>query len=1322
VYFTFALNNKGVLNPYQFTYDTSSYNHYAYRQYDRWGNYKDASLNPNGLNNSEFPYTLQDSLSTNAFSRIGQLTDISLPSGGAIHVTYESDDYAYVQDKRASQMCFLQGVGSSGSNTGLIDADYVYISLPHPVHSRSEMLSKYFEGMDKLYYKVFLDLDRKEHWEFVPGYANISGVPELIDSTVAKVKLERNEGVNPIAIAAWQFLRMNLPKYAYPGSENLENDGSSNVTAQIKALFAAFGSIKELFRDFNKRAEKRKYADLVDLSKSWVRLCAPEKKKLGGGSRVKRVDITDNWLEMSGTTGAKSATYTQLYDYTTTDNKGATISSGVASYEPMLGNDENPFRQPITYKQKQSVSLDNYFYIEQPFCESLFPAASVGYSKVTVKSIGTGDDESVNRTGTVVSEFYTSKDYPTLVKILNIEKKKPINKKWFKLIGGISYDMIGLSQGYSIELNDMHGKPKRTSIYNKSKQNISSVEYYYKSENEFAETKQLANDVAVIDPTGAVSNGTIGMDVETYTDMRQETTDNLGVSAKISGGAGAILFFPLPFIFPGIGVNYDRRSYRASSTIKIINRFAVQYKVKKMQNGSSIETENLVWDAETGNVLLTKTQNEFDDPIYSFAYPAHWAYNGMGQAYQNLGTVLSDFSSSSKGLINNETYANLLVAGDELIDINSSQKYWVINSGTTDGPTDLQKRIIDENGILQQVSAITVKLLRSGRRNMAGASIGIITSLKNPIVNNYLQISDLSKVLDAKATVFNEKWSMPVSGAYNQFVFTSCSFNQSCLDKWIKSAMINPDTTKAPIYSTNSSSPITVGQTITSGYGSSDTSCFPNFSDGKSASQIPFYQYNVIDSGTGGSHYYTIHSGDSAQMGECKIYFDYVGPEFNYWANTSYNQWDLYRGFNPDTHVADLVAGNTDCSYRLYLTQGPIEQPRPGPSPGNFSDGEDIDLLQFHIVCKHNLNGCADPVGLPFNPYFTGILGNWRPQSQYVYQVSRENLVGLAGQAGGTNIRKSGAYSVFNPFWTYEEPRFNSNTINDPRWIAANQVTYFNEKGTEIENKDALNRYSSALFGYLQSLPTAVASNSEHREIAFDGFEDYGFLLDCAFQDTCNNNGHFNFKKALGSSASLSNSEAHSGKSSMALDGTVSVVKPIASSSNSPLFSYDNSGQYILGSNELVKGFTPFREKQYLLSFWLKDTSARNPTTSVQASVNGANLISNLTKWPIVEGWKRVEVPFTLSSIASSFSFELSSAGQQVYIDDIRILPYNGQMKSFVYDPSSQRLMAELDENNFATFYEYDDEGILIRVKKETERGIMTLKETRSSYRKMIQP
>ena len=54
-------------------------------------------------------------------------------------------------------------------------------------------------------------------------------------------------------------------------------------------------------------------------------------------------------------------------------------------------------------------------------------------------------------------------------------------------------------------------------------------------------------------------------------------------------------------------------------------------------------------------------------------------------------------------------------------------------------------------------------------------------------------------------------------------------------------------------------------------------------------------------------------------------------------------------------------------------------------------------------------------------------------------------------------------------------------------------------------------------------------------------------------------------------------------------------------------------------------------------------------------------------------------------------------------------------MKSYVNDPETFWLTAELDDNNYATFYEYDKEGKLIRIKKETSRGIVTIKENRSS-------
>jgi hypothetical protein len=66
------------------------------------------------------------------------------------------------------------------------------------------------------------------------------------------------------------------------------------------------------------------------------------------------------------------------------------------------------------------------------------------------------------------------------------------------------------------------------------------------------------------------------------------------------------------------------------------------------------------------------------------------------------------------------------------------------------------------------------------------------------------------------------------------------------------------------------------------------------------------------------------------------------------------------------------------------------------------------------------------------------------------------------------------------------------------------------------------------------------------------------------------------------------------------------------------------------------------------------------------------------------------------------------------FIDDIRVQPFDASMETFVYDPMNLRLMATLDDNNFALVYEYDEEGQLTRVKKETFQGVLTVTEVRS--------
>lgn len=153
---------------------------------------------------------------------------------------------------------------------------------------------------------------------------------------------------------------------------------------------------------------------------------------------------------------------------------------------------------------------------------------------------------------------------------------------------------------------------------------------------------------------------------------------------------------------------------------------------------------------------------------------------------------------------------------------------------------------------------------------------------------------------------------------------------------------------------------------------------------------------------------------------------------------------------------------------------------------------------------------------------------------------------------------------------------------------------------------------------------------------------------------------------------------------------------------------------------------------KYIVSGWVKEAQTVLPVSYGNSSiiVTVTNVSATSTTYTpsgaIIDGWQRIigilEIPpvTTLDANATiKIDLKCNGGATPCYFDDIRFYPYDGSLKSFVYDEDTQRLMAELDENNYATFYEYDLEGGLIRVKKETEKGVFTIQETRSSTAKI---
>lgn len=161
---------------------------------------------------------------------------------------------------------------------------------------------------------------------------------------------------------------------------------------------------------------------------------------------------------------------------------------------------------------------------------------------------------------------------------------------------------------------------------------------------------------------------------------------------------------------------------------------------------------------------------------------------------------------------------------------------------------------------------------------------------------------------------------------------------------------------------------------------------------------------------------------------------------------------------------------------------------------------------------------------------------------------------------------------------------------------------------------------------------------------------------------------------------------------------------------------------------ECIQSFSPVPGQKYYLSAWVKEQIDGNIPISythsgIKISFNESTNVLPLIapSGPIIDGWQQVKGSFLVPVDAKNIQVELvnNNAGGDVYFDDIRVHPFRSNMKSFVYNPSTQKLVAELDENNYATQFEYDDEGILIRVKKETERGVMTIKESRNNQSKI---
>ncbi len=1012
VYFTYRNSNMGKYSAYKFNYPENASENPTYhlKGYDIWGGYKEepASGDPT---NPEFNYveqnTQQDLTDLQNNVRAWTLKSIELPSGGTIEIEYESDDYAYVQDKKAMRMFKVCGAGnelipSSPESYRLFglpqnvnntkEATYLYIKLPDEDVSITgpEFVDQYLADIIKnqerlVQFRFMLNMTKaggqnsalanNKDQDYVSGYFELDtedgqcGVFTNSGTAYGRIalRLVPMEGgfgadVNPIAKAGWQFGRSQLSKYIYGHPDQDEGIAPAEILEDVILLF---DNLLDIFTGPNGTLRRKKIARRFDPKRSWIRLSNPNGHKKGGGSRVKSIKMHDNWDEMSSV--GSNQYYGQEYSYELTDG----TSSGVATYEP-IGSKENPFVQPVFTHVRKLLAPDIHNYIEKPFGESFFPSPTVTYSRVEVKNLerktATKQVKS-HATGKVITEFYTSKDFPVLTDQTNIDVRDDGGGIISSILNINNFKSTYLSQGYVIHINDMDGKMKSQRVYGEGQATpISGADYLY---NEYpASTSNLPashlfsnnrgklnNTVYTLDKDGYLKSNTIGVETDITNDFREKRSSTQIVG--VNGNVGSVIaFIPVvvPAPFPTFALHRDK--IRMASTTKVINTFGLLKETIAYDAGARVSTKNLVWDDQTGEVLVTETTNEYDESYYSFNYPAFWYYDGMGAASRNAGIELEITGMglpSGQYSVQGQTIMDFLYEGDEVLLYNTAtanqKKYgWVKPIGVS-GVT----QIIDRNGI--PIGGMNrLKVIRSGRRNLMGTSMASVTLQENPV--------DI--ILAAPG------------------------------DK------------------------------------------------------IP----------------------------------------------TSFLRYDLNLSTANDEKV--INAGSVEFSDDWI-----------------WDEGEE---------CGCNLPNENTSI---INEFVFNRKGVWRALRSYLYLTGREHTRKNTTANTLPDPRQDGFYTAFKPYyfingsgnWDKPQPGLSD-------WTSTSTVTRYSPYGFELENKDALNRYSSAQYGYNFKFPMAVSANSKYSQMGFDGFEDYTFSgVGCA---------QFNFFNEMsGTGSTISSGESHTGKYSI---------------------------------------------------------------------------------------------------------------------------------------------------------------------------------------------
>lgn len=1295
---TYYDSNKGEEEPYVFEYYSNEdlgLGAFNYRDVGRWGEMY--ALDNNWTTLQENPYIEQKRSEAQYekhadFASVWNIKNIKPPGGAKIHVEYEMDEYAFVQDQDATQMVTILGFstvdGTFNTKNWSInnpESSRVYFSIPDEIGQNilndpellSEYESKLFGTQTWVSFKAWMQL-KKEFgsngdyiYDYVDGYAKIQGGTAKIsvegDQVYGSVDLqaavhgELDKKRNPLRFAGWQYLKNERMDLLYKEVNGSLDDEiiSFNPDFLANGVQAIFSSLNLIVSYYNACAARGFCKEIGSYDPngsenefqkpSFLRIGVIDGMKWGGGSRVKTILRADGWqetnntLDIDGDGSIDGEVYETSYTYLLENG----MSSGVASNEPSFGYEECALSKPIMY----NVALDKWnwrseeTFIDGPVGKSFLPGANVGYSRIIQdeKRLFSEDGNEVQEYAVsprVVSEFYTAKDFPVVVE----KPLKPIHTAHtpfpIAIPGVVALDMYdnAYSQGFVITLNDMHGKVKSSKTFPKG-------------------AKLWIDPNSTEDEIADIPSPSISVDYEYFTEE----------------GADKRLENRVPVVVDNLK-NVDNMEIGISTEMWLAEREYLTWAMDVEANA------NLDWFyIYCGIVVTASVPVSFSENLYrSISSTKVIRRNGI---LKEVRTKRNGSVQSVENLVFDNKTGNTVLSAvnndfDEQRYVFNYPAHWMYEGMGAAHETyrmSLSELSIDGNGLLSSADFVIGDYVSAGDK----------LSIKVGSTNEVAWVSEMTPNGALLIGDDGEEVTIASEGGVSIKVLDPGSTNQIGLSAGSIVTLTNPFSSSGN-FSLALQGALDNAVDLPQGTPVNFSPCGVNGEEmtitlGGGELVISDSDGNEVDFS---STYFTCHNGEQS-LGDC---------------------WDLNIQFVDGTLVItgiDECVGETttvDCAFYevLYpeeededtwdewpLTECPMAVLQ--ASATSFSDGDsgweyEYSDLSIDEDVASDLENAA-------NLYKWKKQGLWRPTKSFVYQTDR--LQGASNP--GTDISEDGLFEIFHEFdWV------SSNVENaNPHWTRAALTNQFHPNGEVLEIEDALGNKISKMMGYDDHLVIAEVINSPYLDMAYEDFEQNEL-------DAYSNMNHWNLQTA----ATVSQERAHTGTNSLKLSSNsdaLQVLLPIPEGQQGAL-------------NELN-----FHEPHWL-SLWTHGNYDNDLKIEIRRYLLGGDLEidiyeSNEFDHPFIEGWKKIELEVNGYSCTKVEIRFINQSGGNVFIDDLRLHPKKSLMTTKVYDKENFRLISSNDQNNYATFYSYDEKGKLIQAKKETNRGIFTISNNRSNIR-----